>query len=106
MAEDRALAPWDGVFFELVRDRDFRGVGQEPGWQLEIRKGADMRFTYDYGKGTAVMPASRAVVDSSSGKQTYHAVAEGKDLRIEIAPVKCSDAMSGNLLRHGDRHAQ
>ena len=95
ISKDRALAPWDGVFFELARDRDFRGLGQEPGWQLEIRKGADMRFTYDYGKGTAVVPASRAVVDSSSGKQTYHAVTEGNDLRIEIAPVKCSDAMSG-----------
>jgi heat shock protein HslJ len=39
---DRALAPRDGVFFELRRDRDFRAVGQEPGWQLEIRKGSEM----------------------------------------------------------------
>lgn len=44
---DRALIPWDGVFFELARDRDFRAVGQEPGWQLEIRKGKKIRFTYD-----------------------------------------------------------
>ena len=95
ISEDRALAPWDGIFFELARDRDFRGLGQEPGWQLEIRKGADMRFTYDYGKATAVAPASRAVVDSGSGKQTYHAVSAGNDLRIEIVPAKCSDTMSG-----------
>ena len=92
---DRALAPWDGVFFELLRDRDFRAIGQEPGWQLEIRQGAEMRFTYDYGKGTAVTPAVRVSVDSSTGTRTYHAVAEANDLRVEIVPVTCNDAMSG-----------
>ena len=92
---DRALTPWDGVFFELARDRDFRAVGQEPGWQLEIRQGAEMRFTYDYGKGTAVTPAARASVNSSTGTRTYHAVAEANDLRVEIVPVVRTDAMSG-----------
>lgn len=92
---DRALAPWDGVFFELARDRDFRAIGQEPGWQLEIRQGAEMRFTYDYGKGTAVTPAARVSVDSSTGTRTYHAVAEANDLRVEIVPVSCNDSMSG-----------
>jgi heat shock protein HslJ/uncharacterized membrane protein len=92
---DRALAPWDGVFFELVRDRDFRGVGQEPGWQLEIRKGSEMRFTYDAGKGTAVTPAPRTQVDSLTGTRTLHAQTEASDLKVEIVPVACSDATSG-----------
>ena len=92
---DRVLAPWDGVFFELRRDRDFRALGQEPGWQLEIRKGAEMRFIYDYGKNMAVTPASRAQVDSNSGTRTYHAVAEANDLRVVIVPVPCTDVMSG-----------
>ncbi len=92
---DRALAPWDGVFFELARDRDFRAIGQEPGWQLEIRQGAEMRFTYDYGKGSAVTPASPVRVDSSTGTRTYQAVTEANDLRVEIVPVACTDAMSG-----------
>jgi heat shock protein HslJ/uncharacterized membrane protein len=92
---DRALAPWDGVFFELARDRDFRAVGQEPGWQLEIRMGSEMRFTYDYGKGSAVTPAARAVLDARTGTRSFHARTESNDLRIEIVPVKCEDAMSG-----------
>jgi uncharacterized membrane protein len=92
---DRALAAWDGVFFELVRDLDFRAVGQEPGWQLEIRKGAEMRLSYDYGNGTAVTPAPRVAVDSSSGTRTYHAVSEANDLSVVIVPVSCSDSMSG-----------
>ena len=92
---DRALAPWDGVFFELKRDRDFRGVGQEPGWQLELRKGSEMRFTYDYGKGTAITPAPAAQVDAASGTRTYHAQSGGNDLEVVIVPVRCTDAMSG-----------
>jgi heat shock protein HslJ/uncharacterized membrane protein len=92
---DRALAPWDGVFFELARDRDFRAVGQEPGWQLEMRMGSEMRFTYDYGRESAVTPAAPAVLDPQTGTRSFHARAEANDLRVEIVPVKCEDAMSG-----------
>jgi heat shock protein HslJ/uncharacterized membrane protein len=92
---DRALAPWNGVFFELQRDRDFRAVGQEPGWQLEIRKGSEMRLTYDNGKGSAVTPAPRTRLDAQTGTRTLHAQTEANDLRVEIVPVACSDSMSG-----------
>ncbi len=92
---NRALAPRDGVFFELARDRDFRAIGQEPGWQLEIRMGSEMRFTYDYGKGSAVTPAARAELDAKTGTRTFHATAEANDLRVEVVPVRCEDTMSG-----------
>jgi heat shock protein HslJ/uncharacterized membrane protein len=92
---DRALAPWNGVFFEVVRGRDFRAVGQEPGWQLEIRMGSEMRFTYDYGKGSAVTPAARAQLDAKTGTRTFHATTGSDDLRVEIVPVACEDSMSG-----------
>ncbi len=92
---DHALAPWDGVFFALERDHDWRGVGQEPGWQLEIRQGDEMRFTYDYGKGTAVTPAARADLDARTGTRSFRAASGTNDLRVEIVPVACSDAMSG-----------
>ena len=91
---DRALAPWDGLFFELARDRDFRGVGS-PGWQLELRKGVEMRFTYDDGKGTAVTPAPRLQVDTKAGTQTFHAKTAANDLRLEIVPVRCEEGDSG-----------
>ena len=92
---NRALAPWDSVFFELTRDRDFRAIGQEPGWQLEIRMGSEMRFTYDYGKGSTVTPAARAELDATTGTRTFQAKAEANDLRVEIVPVGCEDSMSG-----------
>jgi heat shock protein HslJ/uncharacterized membrane protein len=92
---DHALAPWGGVFFALERDHDYRGVGQEPGWQLEIRQGDEMRFTYDYGKGSAVTPAGRGDLDARTGTRTFRAASGTNDLRVEIVPVACNDAMSG-----------
>ncbi len=92
---NRALAPWDGVFFELTRDRDFRAVGQEPGWQLEIRMGSEMRLTYDYGKNSVVTPAAQVELDSRTGTRTFHSRAEANDLQAEVVPVRCEDSMSG-----------
>jgi heat shock protein HslJ/uncharacterized membrane protein len=92
---ERALAPWDGVFFELERDHDFRGLGQEPGWQLEIRKGADIRFIYDYGQRTVTAPVAKPQVDPESGTRTWQATSAGNDLRAVVVPVRCSDVMSG-----------
>ena len=92
---DHALAPLDGVFFALERDHDYHGVGQEPGWQLEIRQGEEMRFTYDYGRGTAVTPAGRGDIDARTGTRSFRAAAGANELRVEIVPVACSDAMSG-----------
>jgi heat shock protein HslJ/uncharacterized membrane protein len=92
---ERALAPWDGVFFELERDHDFRGIGQEPGWQLEIRKGADIRFIYDYGQRTVTAPVAKPQVDPESGTRTWQATSAGNDLRAVVVPVRCSDVMSG-----------
>ncbi len=92
---DRALAPWDGVFFELARDRDFRGSGRDPGWQLELRKGVELRFTYDDGKGNAITPAPRLQIDAKSGTQTFHAKTDAHDLRLEIVPVRCEDTAGG-----------
>ena len=92
---DRALAPWDGVFFELTRDSDFRAVGQEPGWLLEIRHAREMRLITDYGADTAVAPVPPPGTDSASGARTYHAVAGARDLQVLIQPTACTDAMSG-----------
>ena len=94
IAADRALAPWDGIFFELSRDSDFRAVGQEPGWLLEIRHGRDMLLITNYGADTAVTPVPRAETDSATGARTYHATGT-RDLRVLIQPTACIDAMSG-----------
>ncbi len=89
-----ALSPWDGVFFELARDHDFRAAGQEPFWRLEIRKGKEIRFV-SIGKADVVTPDPGPSTGPESGTRTYHAVTEANDLRVVIRPTQCIDAMSG-----------
>jgi hypothetical protein len=92
---DRALAPWNGIFFELSRESDFRAVGQEPGWLLELRHGGAIRLITDYGADTVVAPVPPSETDSTTRARTYHAVAGARDLRILVQPTGCTDAMSG-----------
>lgn len=92
---DRALAPWDGLFFELEREADFRAVGQEPGWLLEIRRDGQIRFIADYGADTTITPVPPVETDSATGARRYHAMTPTRDLRILIEPDACTDAMSG-----------
>jgi hypothetical protein len=92
---DRALAPWNGIFFEVARESDFRAVGQEPGWLLEIRDGKEIHLIADYGADTVVTPVPPGQTDSATGARTYHAVTEAHDLLVLIQPTACADAMSG-----------
>lgn len=91
---NRALAPWDGVFFELERDRDFRAAGQEPFWRLEIAKGKDIRFV-QAGKLDVVTPVPRPTTDRVTGARVLHATTEANDLRVVIESAQCTDIMSG-----------
>jgi len=91
---DRARALWDGVLFELERDQDFSGVGQEPGWWLEIQQGRKLRLLYAYGEKRVLLPAVPHFRDSS-GVVTYLAKTDSVDLRIVVTPANCADAMSG-----------
>ena len=91
---DRARALWDGVLFELERDRDFTAVGQEPGWWLEIQQGKGLLLLYAYGEKLLKLPAARGVRDSS-GAVTYQVKSDSTDLRIVATQTACADAMSG-----------
>ena len=45
--EDRYESIWEDAKLSGV---DFRAVGNEPGWVLEIRDSESIRFEYDYGQ--------------------------------------------------------
>lgn len=90
----RALAPWNGVFFELGRVHDVRAVGQEPGWLLQVRPGKEMRFTHGYGEGEVVTPGPVPGLEAD-GSLVYLARADGHTLQATVALTPCTDAMSG-----------
>jgi putative lipoprotein len=82
--------PWQDA-----RDRgaDFRAVGQEPGWYLEIDNGKSIRLVYDYAQRQATTPAPPPV--SRGGSTVYDVSTEAHRLRVIIEERSCQDTMSG-----------
>lgn len=79
---------------------EFRGVGQEPGWTLELDQGRSLRFIGDYGSTRIVAPAPEPVRDTALGTVTYAAKADGHDLATVIREAPCRDVMSGAEFSH------
>src|SRR5688500_19395613 len=50
------------------RGIDFRAIGQEPGWYLEVDDGRSMRLVYDYGERNVITPAPVATTDTERTK--------------------------------------
>jgi len=82
--------PWAAA---RARGIEFRAVGQEPGWYLEIDNGKSIHVVYDYGEREATMPVPPPV--SSGDSITYEASTDARRLRVVIEKRPCSDIMSG-----------
>jgi putative lipoprotein len=90
-----ASTPWHR---SLAEGYTFRGVGQEPGWTVEIAPEREVRAVLDYGERTLTAPAPRTTHEG--GRTVYHAEAPEGALRVEVEPVACADAMSGERMTH------
>ncbi|HZM94163.1 MAG TPA: MliC family protein [Vicinamibacterales bacterium] len=82
--------PWQEA---ADRGVDFRAVGQEPGWFLEIDKEKQIRLIYDYAEHQVTTPVPPPSVKGTS--TIYDAMVESHRLTIVIEDVPCTDAMSG-----------
>lgn len=85
-----ADGPWDSA---RLRGVDYRAVGQEPGWTLEIEEGAEIRFETDYGETRAAAPAPTPQVDGA--RRTYRARTATHEIVVQIDNTPCQDSMSG-----------
>ena len=82
--------PWQDA---TDRGIDFRAVGQEPGWFLEIDKEKQLRLVYDYAEHEFVTPVPKSM---HKGKITFYEVTvEAGPVLIAIEDAPCTDAMSG-----------
>jgi uncharacterized membrane protein len=85
-------APWEDA---RRRGVNFRAVGNEPGWSLELKDGQQLLYVGDYG-GSRVMTSDPGA-QWQQGSRLYHAVTEVDELVLEIANDECHDTMSGEL---------
>ncbi|MGD8428329.1 MAG: MliC family protein [Balneolaceae bacterium] len=78
-----------------IRGVDFRALGQEPGWLLEIINGRHIEYVGNYGRDTVQVPATEPDLNRQDGTIIYDAQTEGHHLKVEIKKEPCTDAMSG-----------
>ena len=90
---NRAMAIWEDAKFRGV---DFRAVGNEPGWNLEISEGADMVFVGDYGQSKYRFSTPVPSVDQGARRTTYTAEDEDQEVVIVIEGRRCQDTMRGD----------
>jgi uncharacterized membrane protein len=82
--------PWQEA---RSRGVEFRAVGQEPGWYVEIDHEGELRLLYDYGEQQLT---ARAPAPVFSGERTTYAANSGAT-RITVFAERrtCRDVMSG-----------
>ena len=94
LTQEQALArmpAWDQARAAGV---DFRAVGQEPGWMLDIYTETRMRLLWDYGERIADFPLT-APDTSQEGATRYETAQGGRRLTVVIRRAPCQDVMSG-----------
>lgn len=78
---------------------DFRGIGQEPGWIVDVDADRQVRWIGDYGTVRFATEAPTAS-ESPDGSVTWTARSEGHEITVEARPEACRDAMSGRPFSH------
>jgi uncharacterized membrane protein len=72
---------------------DFRAVGNEPGWSLEIIAGNRMLLITDYGASRVELPLPKPYVNQTNRKTRW----DTGELIVEITGRPCRDSMSGEI---------
>ena len=70
---------------------DFRAVGNEPGWNLEILAGTRMRLIADYGASRVEVPLPEPTIDRELRRTRWDA----GEIVLEVIGRPCRDSMSG-----------
>ncbi|HET7550799.1 MAG TPA: hypothetical protein VFK04_05890 [Gemmatimonadaceae bacterium] len=78
---------------ERLDNADFRAIGNEPGWHMDIANGEKILLVTDYGEHRYEFPFVKP--DSSMAGRTYDIDASGHHLMAVIQQKPCNDSMSG-----------
>jgi len=78
-----------------LRGVDFRAVGNEPGWSLEIDHGGSILFINNYGDDQHVFSTPEPVVNQQSGTRIYLVQDIEHTMTIILRDQPCHDDMSG-----------
>ncbi len=82
--------PWEDA---RRRGVDFRAVGNEPGWYLEVQRGRQLLFVEANGMRRVLIPDP--VEEEVEGMRTYLGSSGANHLQVDIVEQLCADTMSG-----------
>lgn len=88
---DRRQAPWKRA---KLAGADFRALGQEPAWVLELYP-ERVVLLLDYGQTRIETPSAAVEEDRAAGLSRYDIETEANHLVIELRNQPCMDSMSG-----------
>ena len=74
---------------------DYRAVGNEPGWHLEIRNQSRLILVTDYGSVRHEFDLPEPVIDPVAGTTRYEVAQDGQTMVLTISGESCRDSMSG-----------
>ena len=89
---NRAKAIWEAAKLKGV---DFRAVGNEPGWHLEITASSKIVFVADYGNAVYAFNTPAAVTDQQTRTTSYTIQNNRHHFEILLEGRPCHDTMSG-----------
>lgn len=78
----------------------FRGIGNEPGWTVEIGPGARLQFVTNYGQESHEFDAAVASAGSAAGQRLFTAEHGAERIEVSVTPEACADDMSGEAFDH------
>lgn len=82
---------WEGARAAGI---DFRAIGQEPGWMLDVYTADRMRLQWDYGQSSADFQRGEPAYPVE-GATRYEARTEDHAIAVTIRRAPCQDVMSG-----------
>lgn len=89
---NRAKAIWEHAKLNGV---DFRAVGNEPGWNMEISNKRDILLITDYGQHTYQFKSSTIKSEPHDKTTAYSASNDNDVVEVVITGTPCQDSMSG-----------
>ncbi len=91
---DHGASIWEHAKLNGV---DFRAVGNEPGWVLEIREQDRLDLNYDYGAASLSLPIVETRPEPERRRTVYVGRKGAQTLRVVLTGEVCNDTMSDEV---------
>jgi putative lipoprotein len=79
-----------------IRGVDFRALGQEPGWFIEIKEGGKTQYVGNYGKDSIAVATPDPQINEELQRTVYRPQTDERTLELIITNRPCTDSMSGH----------